>query len=299
MIGKVDFDGVPGRNLMDKRDLEELDLGIELAINNQEEAAHFIFARLSESNPDNSSLLALCAYTAPDSEKAQAAIETAMRIDPANPLLPKSRVWLEENRLNKPPTPATSDGPVIAPARARAILPAEKVAKPPAKTLAKATIPLFSAVWWLRLACSLLFFGAAAGLLYILVTANNLNATEKAYFDRVGQLNLKTRDVNTQLQTAVEQFNAGKLEKPELVNQLRQVVGLDDEFKSLKSPSPRFDKLDGLLGEAFSYYDDGATNLINGLKAGDNSLLTEGNRLIGMGNDYLHQARDELKALGG
>lgn len=305
---------------MDKRDLEELDLGIELALDNQEQAAHFIFSRLRDNNPDNSSLLALCAYTAPDPAQAQAALETAMHLDPANPLLPGSRAWLEENKLNKPKPSLSPARAIIAPARLEtavipagvvATLPIKEAAKPPQSAKLKAKPPQpansesirsitpFSRVWWVRLAFSLLFFGSAMTMIYMLVTANNLNESEKAYFNRIGQLNQQTKEVNTQIQSAVEQFNAGKLPQPELVSQLRRMSSLDDEFMTLKSPSSRFDKLDGLLGQAFSYFNEGATSLINGLEASDTNLINDGNHMLIMGNDYLRQARDELKALGG
>lgn len=318
---------------MDKRDLEELDLGIELALSDQEQAAHFIFTRLSDSHPANSSLLALCAYTASDPAQAQAALETAIKLDPANPLLPVSRAWLKENKLNRSKPPASSLDTFIALASAEATVsqsenantqtseetsktpqPAKpketakppqpkpkQAAKPPQplKPPTKPGIKLFSGIWWGRLACSLLFFGSAMVLLFMLVTANNLTENEKAYANRIGQLNQQTKEANARIQAAVEQFNAGKLAQPELADQLRQLVSLGEQFKTLKSPSQRFDKLDGLLGEAFSYFNEGATSLINGLAASDTALINEGNRLLGMGNDYLRQARDELKALGG
>jgi hypothetical protein len=165
----------------------------------------------------------------------------------------------------------------------------------PAKAVGK---PL-SVFWWLRLACSLLFFGAALGMAYIFVTANNLNSAEKAYAENIGQLTQKTEMVNAQLQYAITEFNLGQLDRAGLEKELQAVVGLNDELRQLKSPSPRFDKLDGFLGDAYSYFNDGATNLINGLESGSVDDFTEGYRLFGLGNDSLRQARDELKALGG
>jgi hypothetical protein len=153
--------------------------------------------------------------------------------------------------------------------------------------------------WWLRLACSLLFFGAALGMAYIFVTASNLDSTEKAYAESIGQLTQKTEMVNAQLQYAITEFNLGQLDRAGLEKELQEVVGLNNELRQLKSPSPRFDKLDGFLGDAYSYFNDGATNLINGLESGNTGDFTEGYRLFGLGNDSLRQARGELKALGG
>ena len=303
---------------MNSRELEELDLGIELALNNQPQAAYFIFSRLRESYPHNSPLLALCAITSLDRAEAQAAIETAIRLDPANPFFPVGKNWLEEHKLPQISRPAgfpVDSAPVETAAQiattplTKATVPSPEVTTPPltatskpvqdATNAAKPAFVPFSLTWWIRLGCSLVFFGAAMMLLYLFVTANNLNDTEKTYFERVSQLNQKISVINAQVQAAAAEFNAGKLEKTELEGRLQQVSDLDQEFRSLKSPSPRFDKLDGLLGEAFNYFDDGATNLVNGLKTNDSGLLNEGNRLINLGNDYLRQARDELRALGG
>lgn len=303
---------------MNTRELEELDLGIELAINNQAQAAHFIFSRLRENNSDSSQILALCAFTATDPNEAQAAFETALKLDPANPLLPQTRYWLENHNRLIPKTPVSSTIPapvlmagktataplkeslsMLKPLPEAATPTVEATSKParPVKIKDKPPFVPFSAVWWIRLVCSVVFFGAAMTLLYMFVTANNLTESEKAYFDRISQLNQETKDTNAQLQTAVVQFNAGKLEKSELEKHLSHVIGLDEEFMLLKSPSPRFDKLDGLLGEAYSYFNEGSVKLINGLEANAAGLISEGNRLFDLGNEYLRQARDELKAL--
>lgn len=176
------------------------------------------------------------------------------------------------------------------PARARTIKPARQP---------KVAVKPLSVLWWLRLACSLLFFGAALGLAYILITANNLNETEKAYAENIDRLTQKTEAVNARLQTAITDFNLGKLDRTGLEKELQEVTGLNDELRQLKSPSPRFDKLDGMLGEAYSYFNDGATSLINGLESGSADDFNEGYHLFNMGNDSLRQARDALKALGG
>src|SRR4051794_10415234 len=179
---------------MDTRELEELDLGIELAINKQEQAAHFIFARLRESNPDNSPLLALLAHTATDPAEAEAALETAIKLDPANPLLPKTRRWLETHKLKTLKTPVSTTNTVTIPTQLKDSIAStlavsnptlEETVKPAPKTQAKVVFVPFSAVWWVRLVCSLVFFGAAMMLLFLFATANNLTRSEKAYFDRI------------------------------------------------------------------------------------------------------------------
>lgn len=170
----------------------------------------------------------------------------------------------------------------------------KKKTKPPKSYL----VPFYT-VWWVRLACSLLFFGSALGLACIFVTAKNLDETEKAYALAVGQLTQKTGEVNARLQTAIPDFNAGKLDRAGLEKQLQNVIALNDELKQLKSPSTRFDKLDGRLGDAYRYFNDGATALIDGLESGNPDQFDEGYRLFSLGNDSLRQARSELKALGG
>ncbi len=304
---------------MNVHELEELDLGIELAINKQEQAAHFIFARLRETNPANSQVLALCAFTTVDPGEAHTAIETAIKLDPANPLLPTTRHWLKNHSHLLPQVPVATScpGPLltakeISTSPVKETLPlsaSQEVTTPPVAATSKpARLPKiqdkpkfipFSAIWWIRLGCSVVFFGAAMTLLYLFVTANNLNEGEKAYSQHISQLNQKTKETNAQLQTGVEQFNASKLGKVELEDRLRNIIGLDEEFRLLKSPSARFDKLDGLLGAAFSYFNEGSVKVINGLEANNGGLINEGNRLFELGNDYLRQARDELKALGG
>jgi hypothetical protein len=307
---------------MNLRELEEFDLAIELAKNKQEQAAHFIFSRLRENNADNSRLLLFFALTSADPDEARMALETAGKVDPTNPVLPEAKVILEKQHLKDPRNPLAINGvrqileaeaalsrPVkaAAPQKLPQETPKPPVAKPAGTTRPVKLVKIkdkpkyipFTTTWWVRLVCSLIFFGAAMTLLYLFVTANNLNESERAYFQKISQLHQKTQKVNAQLQSAVEQFNANKLEKSELEKQLRAVIGLDEEFRLLKSPSTRFDKLDGLLGQAYSYFSEGSINLINGLENNDAGLIKEGNRLFGLGNTLLDQAREELKSIGG
>ncbi len=309
---------------MNLRELEEFDLAIELAKNKQDQAAHFIFSRLRENNADNSRLLLFFALTSADPDEARTALETARKVDPANPVLLEAKDLLEKQQHKDPRNPVAINGvrQILAaeaalnrPAKAASVAPPgqpQEITKPPVVQTTRTARPVkigkikdkpkykpFSAVWWIRLLCSLVFFGAAMTLLYLFVTANNLNESERAYFQKISQLHQKTQEVNAQLQRAVEQYNANKLEKSELEKQLRAVIGLDEEFRLLKSPSTRFDKLDGLLGQAYSYFSEGAINVINGLENNDAGLITEGNRLFGLGNSILSQAREELKSIGG
>ncbi|MBN9392094.1 MAG: hypothetical protein J0I20_28915 [Chloroflexi bacterium] len=207
-----------------------------------------------------------------------------------------------ETDLPRPFTPETTDETPTLPGetvkRQKAKTAKARTIKPARERNPKAGTPL-SVFWWLRLGCSLLFFGSALGMIYIFVTANNLNSTEKAYAESISRLTRKTETVNAQLQNAITEFNLGQLDRAGLEKELQEVVGLNDELRQLKSPSPRFDKMDGFLGDAYSYFNDGATSLINGLESGNRDDFTEGYRLFGLGNDSLRQARDELKALGG
>lgn len=316
-------------------ELEEFDLAVELAKNNQPQAAYFIFSRLREKYPQNSQVQVLSALTSPFPIETRTVFEAALRLDPADPILALAIDWLEK-RPAGPPLKSASSRPFIpdhsfnqgasqlqtiekpAPGSIATIpdldfdlefaWPADDVldtvAAPEAETIkpvkgSKTYFVPFSRLWWLQLIFSLVFFGSVLGLLYIFVTAKNLNEAEKAYSEGVSELTRKTMTVNTQLQTAITDFNAGKLDRAGLEKELQAVTGLNDELRQLKSPSPRFDKLDGLLGEAYSYFNDGATTLINGLESGSVDQFNEGYRLFGIGNDYLRQSRDELKSLGG
>lgn len=308
---------------MDVRDREEFDLAVELAKNDQPQAAYFILSRLREKHPQNNRVQVLSALTSPEPIEARTVFEAAIRLDPADPILTQAIEWLEkrpdENTGVRPDSPDTDHVQTVEKPESNPTTPVTNLNlneefTPPVdgtlKSLAatktenylgklKTFLTSFSWLWWLQLAFSLIFFGSALGLLFILVTSKNLNEAEKAYSQGVGQLTRKTGEVNSQLQTAISEFNVGKLSRADLEKQLQDVIGLNDDLRQLKSPSPRFDKLDGLLGEAFSYFNDGATNLINGLESGSVDQFNEGYRLFGLGNDYLRQARDELKALGG
>lgn len=313
---------------MEVREREEFELAVQLANNNQPQAAYFIFARLREKYPQNSQVLVLSALTSPFPVEARTVFEAAMQLEPADPILVQAIEWLEKRPAGPPPASATGQpfmpdsnpgtsadqvqtGENSAPGPAFNLTgefapPVDDVAKAlsapeaskPGKKSKNYFVP-FSRHWWLQLAFSLVFFGAVLGLLFIFVTAKNLNEAEKAYSEGVGQLTQKTAAVNAQLQAAINDFNAGKLDRAGLEKQLQAVIGLNDELRQLRSPSPRFDKLDGLLGEAYSYFNDGATDLINGLESGSLDQFNESYRLFGLGNDYLRQARDELKTLGG
>ncbi len=318
---------------MDLREREEFDLAVDLAKNNQPQAAYFIISRLCEKYPQNDRIRILAALTSPDPIEDRAVFEAAMRLDPADPILAQAIEWLE----NRPAGPTTTSAANRAftpghnlTTRSTGVQTVEKPAPGSISTIPKPSLTAepalflddniktqpapetpttanrpkryfrpFSLAWCIQLVCSLIFFGSMLALLYIFATAKNLNEAEKAYSEGVGQLTRKTGAVNAQLQTAIADFNAGKLDRTELEKQLQNVTGLNDELRQLKSPSPRFDKLDGLLGEAYRYFNDGATNLINGLESGSLEQFNEGYRLFGLGNDYLRQARGELKALSG
>lgn len=321
---------------MDLREREEFDLAVELAKNKQSQAAYFIFSRLREKYPQDNRVRVLAAIFSPEFIESRIVFEMAMRLDPTDPVMAQAIEWLEKRPSTNATSRSYSPGPTqlqtlekpalaLRPTNAIPTLnlagefapPVDDIiktltapetevetetvkpepAKEPAKT--KPFVAPFSLVWCLRLACSLVFFGSALCLLFLFVTARNLNETEKAYAEGVSRLAQKTGAVNSQLQAAITDFNAGKLDRAGLEKQLQDVIGLNDELRQLKSPSARFDKLDGLLGEAYSYFNDGATGLINGLEFGSVEQFNEGYRLFGLGNDYLRQARDELKALGG
>jgi hypothetical protein len=225
-------------------------------------------------------------YKEPVAEEAEIKEPVAEEAEIKEPVADKAEI--REAALPITPTGITRPGPVK---KSKAFRSEKDKARP--------GVVAFSGLWWFRLGCSLALFGAIMTLLYLFTNANNLNDSEKAYFTQVSQLNQKTREINAQLQAAVDQFNANKLEKSELEKHFRHIIGLDEEFRLLKSPSARFDRLDGLLGQAYSYFNQGSVNIINGLESNDAGLVSEGNRLFELGNNILRQAREELKALGG
>lgn len=313
---------------MNTRDLEELELGIYLAKSKQEQAAHFIFSRLRENNPHNIQVLAFCAFTATDPQVVEESIETAIKLDPSNHVLQEARDWLKENGLIivRPPILSSSDTQTVSsketlsiPVSAASVIepglanPIPKINKPPLKQSSQIIrlVKLrsthkgsqFTRVWWLLLICLLVLVGTALALIVLSTPAsnsnNNLNETEKAYLQKISQLDQKTKDVTARLETAKQQFNQRKLPKEELIKNLSQAIGLDEQFRLLpKNLSPRFVKLNQLLGEAYNNFVQGAVNLKNGLEANSAELVTKGNEQFDLGYEYLRQARVELKNLG-
>ncbi len=127
---------------------------------------------------------------------------------------------------------------------------------------------------------------------------SNLTEAEKSYWSEVRKVNEQTNTANAQLQNMEKQGLNRLALKQSIRHELEVFEEVNTRFRSIQSPSTRFDRVDSLLGLAFSYYSEGANLISQGLEDNDQNLIKQGNNLLVIGNDFLNQARTELKNLG-
>ncbi len=317
-------------------DLEAFNEAIKLAESNDKLAAHTILTHLRQTNPDNSRVLVCYAFTAPDPRQAQIALEIALALEPANPTIRVALEWLarqdgpssfQQERaysMVRPVEKAVASGFVAPNSRSKmgavaleavsnsnfncdrwsglaqpgpASLPTRgsSVEQTSRKDKSRSTLKASQLVGY----AGLLAMAVALTLLLIFHLLHDLNPEEQSYWQAVNRLNLRSNAANARLQ---ELGKPGKGQeappKEEVRRQLEVWVGLYEDFKGLHSPSPRFERVDGLLGLAYNYYSEGATFLLKSLDQNDSGLTAQGNALFASGNSLLSQARQELAALG-
>ncbi len=153
---------------------------------------------------------------------------------------------------------------------------------------------------WLQIWIGLLIIVTSlVAIHFISITGlfSDLTEAEKSYWGQVREINQQVNAANGQLrQLETQGLNRLSL-KQSLRHQLGEFVEANKRFRNIMSPSPRFQRADGLLGLAYSSFSDGANLIIQGLDNDNQELIERGNQELMVGNDFLRQARDELKTL--
>ena len=284
---------------MNLADLEKFQQAIDLAENKQREAANSILAALRESHPHNSRVWLCYAFTASDLTQARQALQTAAALDPYNPSLSAAYDWIirqeQERGLLYNLTEATT---LLEPNDTFIeIYPQPPLNLEPARLPSRQTFRQQWRSWWANFDWQLwlgLVCLTIAGLIVLtqFVLPKPLTEAERSYWQSIVSINERANAANAAIQAIVQHPDADY--KRQLQSRLKVFSDLNQEFRRLRSPSARFDHLDSLLTLAYERFDMGAALLSQGLATDNPALIEQGNEVLAGGNDFLHQARDEL-----